>query len=149
MCPVAVLDGSVHPVSIDAPLGEADDAGDDGFTLQHDALSAAGEGPDEAAGRIFDWNVVCETLTARHVRVLRNVADGYAASETAAGLGISRPRLTQLRRAVGKRVGEAWQTSDPLALLTTAKPGWRRHVAVARERRFCRARRDAESKKAG
>jgi hypothetical protein len=139
----AALDGHAQVVSMDAPVTTANDAEDDAGSL-HDILAVYKAGPDEEAGRKVDWDAAIDTMGSRERTVLGDAALGLNPSQTADALGVSRPRVTQLRRQVAKRVGTAWQTDDPLALATTV-PAWQRHIDVARACRAGRAERMARS----
>lgn len=139
LCPAAGLDGSVQALSLDKPVAIGADVEDEAATL-HDVLPVRREGPDQEAGRRIDWEEVCLVLNDRQSVVLRDAACGIGPSRTAEDLAVSRPRLTQLRRQIAKRVSDTWGATDPFADVT-AVPGWQRHLSVAREQWACRAER--------
>lgn len=132
------LDGNAHVVSMDEPHASPEEP-DTEMTL-HDALADRRQGPDQAAGRELDWSAAHATLNDRERNVLQATAVGVQGAILAAELDVSRPRIVQIKREIGDRIKDAWQTDDPVRLVAD-DPAWCRHVAVARERRACRAER--------
>ena len=143
LSPAAALDGHAQVASMDEPVTAANDD-EDGTGTLHDCLASYRDGPDEEAARIIDWDEAAETMSSRELTVLCDAGQGINPGQTATDLGVSRPRLTQLRRKIAERVATAWGTDDPFTLVTGA-PAWQRHIDVARERRACRACRVSRS----
>ena len=136
LCPAAALDGNVQTVSMDDPVHGAGTEDCSEFTL-HDCLAADREGPAEKAGRRLDWEAVGADLNDRQAALLEDVVSGIPPSETAKTLGVSRPRVTQLRRQTAGRIADSWHTGDAIGL-AMGVPGWVWNLNAARERLACR-----------
>jgi hypothetical protein len=138
MCPAAALDGAVSLRSMDAGLGFNDDDDDHEVTL-HDVLVDDGDDVDVQAARRLDWGAI--DLDARRHAVLRESAQGYGTSEIAEHLGVSAPRVVQLRHSCAREIEDAWGARGLRDATTPTM--WRQGLRAARERRAGRAVRAA------
>lgn len=136
MCPGAALDGAVSLRSLDAGLGFSDDNDDDHEVTLHDVLvDDDGDDVDVRAARHLDWGAV--VVDARRHAVLRESAQGYGTSEIAEHLGVSAPRVVQLRHSCAREIEEAWGAWGLRDATTPTM--WRQGLRAARERRAGRA----------
>lgn len=125
----AALDGSVRMCSLDEPVGGGEDDPDGEFSL-HDVLAGRGEDPDQAAARSIDWSELEGRLDSRKRMILHDSIVGFGTGETATKLGISSPRIIQLRRECADTVRETWGQN---ALLDSLQPtAWRAGLRASR-----------------
>lgn len=137
MCPAAQLDGSVSLAAMDAPVGASDDDGNE-LTL-HDSIASDSEDVDVAVARHLDWGLV--DMDPRRRAVLRETAEGYGPDEIALHLGVSAPRVVQLRQSCRSYILDAWGSSG---IQDTSTPSrWRQGMRASAERRAGRAERRA------
>ena len=102
----AAVCGRAHLTSLDERTGR-DDADEGGLTL-HDMLAAKGEGPDEIAARDLDWADLEAGLGPKQLGVVYGVAKGESGMTIAAALGVSSPRITQIKSEVAREVQTRW-----------------------------------------
>jgi len=136
LAPATALCGRAALTSIDAPaaIGEEND---DGTLTLHDALADDRDDPGESAAKHLDWDIAVEGLGEKQRKALDDTAFGIAPSSTADTLGVSRPRVTQLRRECASHVADTWGCEDPIAL-ASAEPSWRSGMRAYAERRAAR-----------
>ena len=132
LAPSTQLDGGSTVVSMDEPMNMSDESEDE-ITL-HDLL-AADNGADGSAGRNLDWGDVEAELDARKLTVLRESAVGYSPTEIAHHIGVSAPRVIQIRQDCGKHIIDTWGENG--ILNATRIPCWRSGMRAATERREC------------
>ena len=135
LSPGARLDGRAVVVSMDEP-GVADDEQDDDRVGLHAVLAAAGEDTDVAAARRLDWEAAQARLDGRRLSVLRDTVEGYGPNEIAARLGVSAPRVIQLRQSCGKGIKDAWGDNGIRDVVTPSN--WRAGLRAGAERRTAR-----------
>lgn len=123
---------------MDATLGSGDDESGCEFTL-HDVLASDGDDTDAAAMRRLDWNEVLPRLDGRRQVVVRECSEGYGVNEIAGHLGVSAPRVIQLRQSCGEEIVNAWGSNGLQAATTPS--GWRSGLRAGSERRACRSER--------
>lgn len=121
-------------VSLDAPVTNQTDEDDD-CTL-HDSLAYDREDPAEASGRHLDWQDGVDALSNQQASVLLDTAMGLEGIEIAERLHVSAPRVTQIKREIGKQLYDTWK-ADPI-MAASAETGWRQGVRTWREQRLCR-----------
>lgn len=131
-CPAAVLDGKVRMISMDAPIGEADDDPSEELTL-HTCLASSFEDPQTAGAREIDWEQAMDTLGDRERAVVMATARGTQGLDIAEVLGVSPPRVVQMKRQVGCKIREALG-ADVLADVMR-EPGWKAGMRAVAERR--------------
>ncbi len=138
MSAAASLCGRVSLRSMDEAMAvDADDPEVD-VTL-HDLLAADGEDTDTAAAKHLDWADVEARLDDRRMVVLRETAVGYGPSEIGSRIGVSAPRVVQLRQSCREEIFDAWGT-DGLADCAM-QPSWKAGLRAATERRAARSAR--------
>ena len=125
------LTGRSSVESMDAEIGVSED-GDDEFTL-HSLLAAGGEDVDTAAARDLDWDDLLLTLDDQRKHVLKATAEGVATNDIAAALGVSAPRVCQVRESIGRYVVDAWGTNGLVDVTTPTQ--WRAGLRAGAERR--------------
>jgi hypothetical protein len=138
MSAAAALDGQVSLRSMDEGLGAHDDDPDGEITL-HDLLATNGDDTDVAAARAVDWALVLHELDERRRKVLRAASEGRRTDELAAELGVTAPRVCQVRESIGKYIVDAWGSNGIEDVTTPSK--WRAGLRAATERRSGRAER--------
>ncbi len=116
---------------IDAPLAE-----DMEHMTMHDCIAAHRESPDEEALRRIDWEELMESLSGRDQRILDDTAVGRPGLDTARDLGVSAPRVTQMKRELGSRI-KAFMGPEILKDISTA-PRWRRDIQAVHEQKESR-----------
>jgi hypothetical protein len=131
MCPAAALDGNVSMLSMDEPFGMDDDS-DEELTL-HTCLASSFEDPQTAGAREIDWELAMDTLGDRERMVVMATARGTQGFDIARELGVSQPRIVQMKRQVGCKIREALG-ADVLADVMR-EPGWKAGMRAAAERR--------------
>ena len=102
----AALCGRAHLTSLDERTGR-DDADEGGLAL-HGMLAAQGEGPDEIATRDLEWADLKASLGPKQLGVVYGVAKGESGMTMAAALGVSSPRITQIKSEVAREVQTRW-----------------------------------------
>ncbi len=123
-------------VSRDA-LDENVSGGDLESPALHDYLADGSEDVAIVAGRRLDWQSLVQTLTPREIEVLEAKASARPLKDLARRHGVSRPRITQILRGIGRKIEKEWG-SDFLSGVV-AEPAWRRGVMrVAEERAACK-----------
>jgi DNA-binding CsgD family transcriptional regulator len=135
MSPALHLSGRLKGLeSLDAPLGNGDDA-DDEFTLL-DCLATAGEDPASASARELDWNQATEALENRELEILGITAAGFQGTEIAKKFAISTPRITQIKRNIGQKLRYALG-ADVLATCV-CETAWQGGIRAYQEKKACR-----------
>ncbi len=132
MCPAAQLDGNATIASMDE---EIPDEQGEGLTF-HDMLAAPVEDPAQQAGRAVDWSALMDDLSDRDLAVLRATVNGDHLDRLAAQLGVSAPRVTQIKRAVGQQIRTRW--GETALGDVTRSPLWAGTINAGRERAACR-----------
>ena len=134
----AAVSGRVQVRSMDEGIGVDADDPDQEFTL-HDVLAGQSDDADVAAARELDWDAVVSSLDERRQAVLTATAAGHGTGEIAGELGVSAPRVCQLRESIGEYVVGAWGDNGLANVTKAAK--WRAGLRAAAERRTGRAER--------
>jgi hypothetical protein len=140
LSPGAAMTGHCFVRSMEEAIGCHDDDPDGEITL-HDLLVAPGDSPDVACARDLDWDEVVPHLDARRRHVLLGTAQGHGTDEMAKELGVTPPRVSQLRESIGRYIVDAWGTTGIVE--STTPPVWRQGLRAAAERRVGRATRVA------
>ncbi len=131
LCPAAQIDGNSTVASLDEVVP---DHGEDGDTL-HDMLAGPAEDPAQAAGRKLDWAGLMAGMGKRDLAVLEATVNGNQMDRLAAQLGISAPRVTQIKREIGRRIKDRWG-ADALPNVTRM-PLWAGTIKAGREQSLC------------
>ena len=133
MSVAAQLDGRSALSSMDEPI-PSDTEGDE-LTL-HDVLSNDTEDPSQVAARELDWNELLGTLTDRELAIVEATANGDQLDRLAVKLGISPPRVTQIKQAIGRQVKARWGAG---VLADVARPPrWSSSLMATWQRELCR-----------
>ena len=128
----ATVSGRVQVQSLDEARGlDEDDPGCE-FTL-HDMLADQGEDVDTAAARHLDWNDVLGRLDDRRVALLTADVSGYGTGEIAAQLGVSAPRVCQIRESIGNYIVATWGDNGITDATTPSQ--WRAGLRAVAEKR--------------
>lgn len=143
MCPAAALDGKVSMVSLDAPIGESDDDDASEERTLHTCLASSFEDPSAAGARELDWQLAMDALGGRERAVVMTTARGAQGLDIAKALGVSRPRVVQIKRQAGDKIREALGP-DVLAD-AMREPAWHAGMRASAERRECRYERHASA----
>jgi len=130
----AAVSGKAHISSLDEPCGGSD-AGEGSMTL-HDMLADAGEGPDEAAARELDWTDLEGGLNSKQREVIRGTSRSDSGMTMAADLGVSSPRITQLKIEIARQVRSRWGNGCIAEI--SRPPAWQHGITALRERREAR-----------
>jgi DNA-binding CsgD family transcriptional regulator len=134
MSPAAALGGMVKVRSMDESMGVDADADDPSQEMTlHDILAGGGEDVDSTAARELDWGAALAGLDDRRISVLRETAAGYGPNDIAKTLGISAPRVIQLRQSCGNEIKDTWGGNGIDDVVTPSK--WRAGLRAAVERR--------------
>ena len=139
MCPAAQLDGHSTLASLDEPI--PGDGESDGFTTLHDVLGNNEEDPSQQAARELDWEALMAGLDDRELAIVQTTINGGTLDRLARRFGISNPRLTQIKKALGQRIKQSWGTTA-IADATRA-PAWHACLNASRELSRCRHERAA------
>ena len=105
----------------------------------HDLLATHGEDAGAEAGRRMDWDEVMPALDVRQRRVVHAAAEGVQGDVLAGELGVSPPRITQMKRGVAERIRGVWGTTGIADSVTV--PVWRAGLRAGIERRSGRRER--------
>ena len=140
LCPAAQLDGRSTVTSMDEPI-PCDD--DDELSL-HDLLAAPEEDPAQQAGREMDWAELMESLSDREVAILKTTISGDKLDALASRFGISPPRITQLKRELGRQIKLRW--GDGALADAIRPPRWNWSIRAGQERSACRHERASKAK---
>lgn len=140
MCPAVQLDENVILASMDEDIpGEQGDE----LTL-HDLLADPSEDPAQMAGRELDWSELMSDLDDRDIALLRTTINGERLDLLARQFGVSPPRLTQVKREIGRQIRLRW---GPDALENAMRnPAWKGNVHAAREHQACQHERALEAR---
>ncbi len=138
MSPAATLAGVAQLRSMDQSLG-IDEVDPTHEVTLHDFIASSAEDTDVVAARELDWESVLAGMDDRRACVLRETAAGYGPNEIAEHIGVSAPRVIQLRQNCGRMIKEAWG-GDGVADVATA-PKYRARMRAVAERRTGRAER--------
>ncbi len=131
LCPAAQLDGRSTVASMDEDI--PDEQGD-GLTF-HDMLAAPVEDPAQQAGREVDWAGLMNGLSDHQLAIIRATVNGDQMDMLARQFGVSAPRVTQLKRALGQEIKERWGVT---ALEdATRSPMWIGTIQAGREQSLC------------
>lgn len=142
MSPAAQLDGNASLASMDDTV-ETEDG--DALSL-HELLAAPAEDPAQQAARELDWSELMEDLNERDLALLRTTVSGESLSLLARQFGVSAPRITQIKREIGKQIRLRWgdhALADALRL-----PAWASSIHTVHERRACHHQRAREERAA-
>ena len=88
-------------VSLDAPV--SDSKVNECLTM-HDFIGERREDPSAEALRRIDWESFNQTLNRREQLLVQNLAEGRQSNTFAKELGLSPPRITQLKKEIGNRI---------------------------------------------
>lgn len=133
LCSACQLDGKSTLSSLDEPLPV--EGGNECYTL-HDVLSNDTEDPSQVAARELDWNELLGTLTDRELAIVEATANGDQLDRLAVKLGISPPRVTQIKQAIGRQVKARWGAG---VLADVARPPrWSSSLMATWQRELCR-----------
>ena len=143
MCPAAQLDENVSMASMDECI-QGGEGGDD-LSL-HDLLAGPYEDPAQKAAREIDWAELMEEFNERDLALLRTTINGDQLHALAQQFGVSAPRLTQLKREIGRQIRLRW---GPGILEDVGrKPAWAGSVNASKERQACRHDRAVQARAA-
>ncbi len=131
LCPAAQIDGNSTVASLDEAIP---DQGEEGETL-HDMLAGPVEDPAQAAGRKLDWNEIMADLSDRDMAILEATVNGDQLNRLAVRMGVSAPRLTQIKREIGRRIKGRW--GDDALSDVTRMPLWACTINAGREQSLC------------
>jgi hypothetical protein len=139
LCAAVQLDENVTIASMDEPVaGEHEDE----MTL-HDMLAGPVEDVAQQAARELDWAALMENLSERDLAILRTTINGERLHVLAQQFGVSQPRLTQLKREIGRQIQLRW---GPTVLEDIARhPAWCAAIHAKHERQACRYERAREA----
>ncbi len=132
LCPAAQIDGNSTVASLDEAVPGQ---GEDGDTL-HDMLAGPAEDPAQQAGRKLDWAGIMATMGDRDMAVLEATLNGDQLNRLAVRMGVSAPRVTQIKREIGQQIKSRWG-DDALSDATRA-PAWTWAITAGREHEACR-----------
>ena len=139
LSPGCQLEGRCDVVSMDAQLGDPVD-GEEPMSF-HDVIADRREDPAVAAARHMAWDGLLDRTGERERELLRMTAEGHSMSDIADHLGVSRPRITQMKREIAGTVVDCF--GDQVLAEIEKDPEWRRGLRVVSERRACRFARAA------
>ena len=137
MSPGAQLDATSSVLSLEEEVGydpETDEA-----ILLGDLLAGNHEDPSMAAARNADWESFIDTHDDRYGVVLKGIAEGRTARETAAANGPGFTRIYQLQNRLAEDVRE-YMGAEAIADCL-CRPPWVATVVAEREKVACRAER--------
>ena len=126
LCAGRFMDSGARPIPLDA---EAGGSGDSGTTIL-DLIPAQGDDPATECARRLDWEEFMGSLDRRSQATASMLAEGASGKQLAARLGVSVPRVSQIKRELAskakaffgvKAMGEA-----------VAAPEWRRRLRAPR-----------------
>jgi len=124
MSPGCALDGNAQITSMDAPLPDCDNVS------LHDVLSGRNDDPGDAAVRRLDWDQFMAGLDARENYVVQSTAVGSRGLDQARALGVSAPRIVQLKRGVAEKARQFW--GDEVIADAVHVPQWKRDLWTRR-----------------
>ena len=127
--PGAQMDGHSVLLSLDAPE-DPDDDPDPASPCLHAVLASKHEDPATEAIRHLDWNGFVPQLTRQQECVLQATARGDSGIELSATLGVSQPRITQVKREVSEKATAYWGST--VLADAGSKPNWRREYEQRR-----------------
>ena len=88
-------------ISLDAPVSDSKVYE---CLSMHDFISERREDPSAEALRKIDWDDFNSTLNRREQLLVQNMAEGRQSNTLAKELGLSPPRITQMKVELGKRI---------------------------------------------
>jgi len=136
----AALDGRVAVGSLDAEFGASDAEDGDTLTL-HDVLGDGGDCVSEQVARRMDWALVDQSLDRRSLAVVRETACGYGPSEIGKMVGVTPPRIVQIKRKAAEVIDGVWGEGQWREALKPSAHAAGKRAAAAK--RACRAERAA------
>ena len=116
-------------VSLDSPM--SDNEMHEGLTM-HDFIAEKRESPDIEALRRIEWEELGKTLNRREQLLVRNIAEGRQSNVFAKELGLSPPRITQLKKELGNRIRRFM--GDSILEDITAESPWEKDIRCIREK---------------
>jgi len=122
-------------VSMDQPTDGGDPDGDEDLCIA-DTLACRRDDPATEACRRLDWDEFMQTQDQRGKIILNAIARGVALNKTAAKLGISPPRLTQIKDRIGRDV--KWHMGERIMQEIREETPWRKSVRCLHEKDACR-----------
>ncbi|MEI7672901.1 MAG: hypothetical protein WCK00_12395 [Deltaproteobacteria bacterium] len=129
MSPMFVAGSSDRVISLDGPISEAETS--EGLTM-HDFISERREDPSAEALRKIDWEEFNATLNRREQLLVRNLAEGRQSNTFAKELGLSPPRITQMKKELGNRIRRFM--GDSILEDITAESPWEKDIRCIREK---------------
>lgn len=128
MSPGCRLDGKAHVVSLDEPLDRHANGTDDECLCFGDLIADRRDDPGVRAIREADWEGFIEELPERQRTVVLGTAAGLTGIEQAGRLGVTPPRIVQIRREVARNALRFW--GDSVLTDVMVKPLWMRTRAA-------------------
>ncbi len=116
-------------ISLDAPV--SDNKMHECLSL-HDFIGERREDPSAEALRKIDWDDFNATLNRREQLLVKNIAEGRQSNTFAKELGLSPPRITQLKKELGNRIRRFM--GDTILEDITAESPWEKDIRCIREK---------------
>ncbi len=134
MSPAAQLDGYVTVMSMDEPIGDDDDDGDE--VNMHNCLAASSEDPAAQGSRELDWDTALEGLEHTDLDIVLATAMGTPGLDLGLRYGVTPARVSQRKREIGVRLRESLGSS--VLADCVRETTWEGGMRAYRERRACR-----------
>jgi len=129
------LDGNSCVLSFEEPAGIDSETGEE--IPLGDMLSCHQDDPSMTASRVMDWEQFLDTHDHRYSVLVRNMAQGTKAKETASRYGFHFTWAYQLRN---KLAGELREYLGEDAVADSVRiPGWRGNIMADHEKAACKA----------
>ena len=138
--PAAQLNGNSRLQSMDEPIRDSGEHGDEPLTL-HDCLAAPVDDPATTAARRLDWASVVKSLDRTAKAILTALIEGRELTPLVARLKRNRTSLHYDKVKLGRLIQE--RLGHDILQQVQARPGWTSTVAAVRERLASRAERRA------
>lgn len=129
LSPLARRANGFAVVSLDEPVAGCSDADGEDLRLG-DLLACRRDDPATEACRRLDWAAFDATQSERERSIMYDLAAGEQQTKTAARLGVSGPRLTQIKAEIGRDV--RFRLGDDILAQATGEPQWRQQLRASR-----------------
>lgn len=116
-------------VSLDGPVSDSQTS--EGLSM-YDFISERREDPSVEALRKIDWENFNATLNRREQLLVQNLAEGRQSNTFAKELGLSPPRITQLKKELGSRI-RRFMGNSILEDIAAESP-WEKDIRCLREK---------------
>ena len=129
-----ILDGNSAPMSLDAVIGNQE--GSEEYTIG-DMIASPGDDPGMLAAKEIDWAGFQKLLKHQHRKLLKGLAIGERPKEMAKKLGVSAPRISQMKKEIAVEL-KSFMGKDILE--ESMRPTtWQRDLQTQREQAASRA----------